>query len=389
MKNFISSQSPIIVFSHLRWEFVTQRPQHIMTRLAKNTPVLFVEEPVPTPDDSVDLPARIFKPAKNVTVVQPYVDGSYTEQVGKLVRQISRKQRWGKAKLWFYSPMFVEMIDQIPHTQVIYDCMDELSAFLGAPQELIMNERVLMSKADIVFTGGRSLYESKKQLHDNVFCFPSSVDRAHFEKAHSARTDVPGDIKHINKSCVGFYGVIDERLDLELLEQISNQSPEVDFVVIGPVVKIDQSKLPQKENIHYLGSKRYEELPGYLKWFDVAMMPFALNESTKFISPTKTLEFMAAKKPIISTPIKDVAEIYKDEVAIVKNSLEFTAALHVLLNETSKARSLREERQEKVVESTSWDKTVQTMENLMDESELQQKEQHYSSRPVLTLNYSL
>lgn len=395
MKNFFFSPTPTIVFSHLRWEFVTQRPQHIMTRLGQHGPVIFVEEPVEGPpvESSEEVKhsskalhskrakqARIFSGAKNVTVVQPYAKWeNYTTEVGSLVRQIIQEKKWKTPRLWFYSPMFVEMIDQVPHQQVIFDCMDELSAFLDAPQELIQNEQLLLSKSDIVFTGGRSLYESKRRFHNNAHCFPSSVDQKHFEQALSKKTTLPVDIAHIPGPIVGFYGVIDERLDLKLLSQLADLNPQVSFVVIGPVVKINHSDLPQQKNIHYLGGKDYSQLPSYLKAFDITMMPFALNESTKFISPTKTLEFMAAQKPIISTAIKDVAEVYPREVAVVQNSLEFTAAIRSYLSESVSARKLRHKLQAEVIKKTSWDNTVKEMLSVMKKADHKlQLESNYS-----------
>jgi len=369
MEYFSLSQPPVVVFSHLRWEFVTQRPQHLMKRFSKHAQVLFVEESIPSDRKS---PAHIFSPSKNITVMQPIVSSDkYTIQVGKLIRNFMKQNKWDTPRLWFYSAMFVDMLYQVPHTQVIYDCMDELSAFLGAPESLVMNERLLLSKADTVFTGGKSLYESKRRLHDHVHCFPSSVDKHHFEKALvSKKTSSPKDIERIPGKKVGFYGVIDERIDLNLLQELAVLNPDISFIMIGPVVKIAVNSLPNQKNIFYLGGKSYDQLPQYLKEFDIAMMPFALNNSTKFISPTKTLEFMAAKKPIISTPITDVAKIYPQEVTIAENSLEFSKAIRAYLAESVAAKKTREHRQTIVIDQTSWDATAKEMESIMTKTEL-------------------
>jgi glycosyltransferase involved in cell wall biosynthesis len=269
--------------------------------------------------------------------------------------------------VWFYSAMFIDILPRLNASLVVYDCMDELSAFKGAPPQLISKEKQLLTIADVTFTGGKSLFESKKKIADNVYCFPSSVDQKHFEKSLKKDTEIPEDIKHLDKPVVGFYGVIDERIDLELLENIAKAMPEVSFVMIGPVVKINENDLPKQKNIHYLGGKKYQELPAYLKGIDIAMMPFALNESTKFISPTKTLEFMAAYKPIISTPIYDVVRDYKNEVAIVKNTEEFVEAIKKYMNETKAQKTKRVALMKAVLKRTSWDNTVDQMENIMQE----------------------
>ncbi|RZJ24383.1 MAG: glycosyltransferase family 1 protein, partial [Flavobacterium sp.] len=239
---------------------------------------------------------------------------------------------------------------------VVYDCMDELSLFKGAPQALIDQEKYLLASADIVFTGGKSLYESKKQMHKNVYCFPSSVDEAHFAKAANGIA-VPADIAGISSPIVGYFGVIDERIDLELIRETAQKLPRISFVMIGPLAKIDDADLPREHNIQYLGMKSYEELPGYLKAFSIAMMPFALNDATKFISPTKTLEYMAAGKPIISTKIKDVERDYSHCVSLVETPAEFCAAIVNILKQTPEIKSDYKE----ILRNTSWDSTAERM----------------------------
>jgi glycosyltransferase involved in cell wall biosynthesis len=363
----ILARHDIIVFSHLRWEFVTQRPQHLIERLAKNgREILFVEEPIEhTPSQRGT--ARVFRPAKNVTVIQPRISTEDFEQLAEVIEYCTPDAFSSKPILWFYSPSFVSMIDQVPHSLIVYDCMDELSQFRGAPASLVIQERHLLNKADVVFTGGKSLFDSKKELHENVYCFPSSIDKSHFEKALDADTVIPQDLARIQQRVVGFYGVIDERLDLQLIARVAELMPNVSFVLIGPVVKIDQGDLPQANNIHYLGSKSYADLPAYLKGFDAAFMPFALNEATEFISPTKTLEFMAAYKPIVSTPIYDVKRDYSKVVAITETAEEMVRGIAHYLNETSAQRLAREKLQRTIVNSTSWDKTAASMEFILSQ----------------------
>ena len=355
----------LVVFSHLRWEFVWQRPQHILQRFAKTHRVLFVEEPIEH-DETENGSARIFSGGKNITVLQPKVSWeNFPHNSISLIHTCMNMLKMERPLLWFYSAEFVDVIDSLPHSLVVYDCMDELSAFQNASPLLIFQEKQLMEAADVMFTGGKSLYESKRRFHPNVYCFPSSVDQKHFAKALSKNTKIPADIAALPKPIVGFYGVIDERLDTHLLAEVAQKMPDTSFVLLGPVVKIPSEDLPHFDNIHYLGSKKYEELPHYLKGFDVAMMPFALNKATRFISPTKTLEFMAALKPIVSTAISDVKHVFAKEVSVAHTAAEFIAALDHYFAETQTQKTTRIALQTKVVKQTSWDKTVFHMNDIL------------------------
>ncbi|MFC6095399.1 glycosyltransferase [Flavobacterium qiangtangense] len=350
----------MIVFCHLRWQFVYQRPQHIISRLAKDLKVLFVEEPIGF-DPEEENTAILTEVNQQLHVLQPKVR-TIKDISNVLSKYVSNSQ---VSMGWFYSAAFSELLQELNFETIIYDCMDELSLFKGAPQELIDQEKFLISNADIVFTGGKSLYESKKKMHGNAYCFPSSVDESHFAQALNG-IEIPMDIAHIKAPVVGYYGVIDERIDLELLHETAEKSPEVSFVMIGPLAKIGDSDLPRLTNIHYLGMKTYDELPAYLKAFDIAMMPFALNDSTKFISPTKTLEYMAAGKPIISTKIKDVVRDYADCVALIENADDFCEAIsYVSLGNNSNLLSYKE-----ILANTSWDATAQKMSAIIKQKAL-------------------
>jgi len=343
----------MIVFCHLRWQFVYQRPQHIISRLASNMKVLLIEEPIQ--NDAQDSSGNLIVISKTLNVLQPYVKD--IESISDILAEYVKNNTIPIG--WFYSASFSPLLEKINFETVIYDCMDELSLFKGAPAHLINQEKYLMAHADIVFTGGKSLYESKKQLHSNVYCFPSSVDQEHFAQALNGIAIAP-DIATIQNPIVGYYGVIDERIDLELLHQCAKKLPNVSFVMIGPLAKIEDADLPKENNIHYLGMRSYDELPGYLKAFDIAMMPFALNDATKYISPTKTLEYMAAGKPIISTKITDVVRDYSNSVTLIENDDEFCNAIRTLLEEKDHLKMKLE--YEKILEKTSWDATAAQME---------------------------
>lgn len=360
--------SAIIVFSHLRWDFVFQRPQHLLSRMASHYPIVVVEEPVHNSEGKTFF--RTYSPAPNVLVCQPNtpVDmpgfhDDHLPHLHKLLRQLVRDYEDHIA--WFYTPMALPLLQELKPRLVIYDCMDELASFKNAPKQLLQRESALLKVADLVFTGGQSLYRSKRDRHPNVHCFPSSVDAAHFVHAldransHPAHRDIPG-------PRLGYYGVIDERFDAALIEKVADAHTQWQIVLVGPVVKIDPASLPQRSNIHYLGQQPYESLPQFLAGWDVCLLPFAMNESTRFISPTKTLEYMAAELPIVSTPVTDVAETYSDIVSIAHDAPSFIAACEAALLAPPEEHARKIEKMRKVLAATSWDATVGKMRALLE-----------------------
>lgn len=376
----------IIVFSHLRWEFVKQRPQHLLERIAKEARVLFVEEPIPYSDRNEGT-ANIIEISDSLQVIQPRIEGNDSRALKRVVSKYSHLKS-KQPVVWLYSAAFLPVLDYLPHSLVVYDCMDELSAFKGAPAELIELETELLKIADVVFTGGKSLFESKQKFNDNIYCFPSSVDSHHFASAFDPDTEIPADIARISHPIVGYYGVIDERIDLNLLSSVAAHNPDISFVMIGPVAKIAESDLPTQSNIQYLGPKKYQELPNYLKAFDIAMMPFALNKSTRFISPTKTLEYMAALKPIISTPIYDVKRDYSHEVKIIDSVQEFNSAISLYLQESAITKKRRIEKQQAVIARTSWDTTAAAMKKIITNALGRIEREHDVSELPVRATYS-
>ena len=301
----------LICFSHLRWDFVFQRPQHLMTRFALTHRVLFWEEPQFRAGSGEPRLSRRVCPNSGVIVLTPELDESLWGREDDVLADMLKAEAPSRGPLvkWYYTPMMLPFSDSLPADCVVYDCMDELSAFRGAPPELLAREQALIERADVVFTGGTSLYEAKRGRHSNVHALPSSIDAAHFGRARADVTQ-PGDQAGIPGPRLGFAGVIDERMDLDLLAAIADARPAWSFVVIGPVVKIADADLPHRANIHYLGGRSYDALPDYMAGWDVALMPFAINEATRFISPTKTPEYLAAGCPVVSTPITDVVRHY-------------------------------------------------------------------------------
>jgi UDP-galactopyranose mutase len=360
----------LICFSHLRWDFVFQRPQHLMTRLAAGFAVTYWEEPETQPDAAA--PAlRVRTSTSGVTVVTPQLpqalDGDARVDALRSLLDGYLADRPAVAVRWYYTPMMLTFSRHISARCTVYDCMDELANFRFAPPELIPLEQELMALADVVFTGGYSLYEAKRDRHANIHPLPSSVDRAHFAAAR-ANIPAPADQPPIATPRFGFYGVVDERMDLALLGAVADAQPDWSFSIIGPVVKIDAADLPQRANITYLGSKDYSELPAYVAGWDVALMPFAINEATRFISPTKTPEYLAAGRPVVSTPIIDVVRHYGDLTAV-----RIAATPEAFVAECEAALALAADKQgawraevDAVLADLSWDTVATRMRALID-----------------------
>lgn len=364
----LSCGPDLICFSHLRWDFVYQRPQHLLSRAACEYRVIIVEEPVLIPDTEPHL--HVTDRPEGVIVVLPIlpvgIGGDETViQMRKLVCGFLRDRTAEARVLWYYTPMAVPFTRNIDADVVVYDIMDELSTFMSAPPQLRTLEDELFTRADLVFTGGRSLYAAKRDRHSSVHLFPSSIDAAHFAVARECRRAVPEDQARIPRPRVGFFGVIDERLDVDLVRKVADLRPSWHFVMIGPVVKIDPLVLPRQPNVHWLGPKAYADLPYYLESWDAGFMPFALNEATRFISPTKTPEFLAAGLPVVSTAIQDVVTPYGDWklVEIAQGEAELVAKLEEVL---SRPRTSWLAEVDRRLEPMSWDKTWSEMHDLIE-----------------------
>ncbi|MES2830441.1 MAG: glycosyltransferase family 1 protein [Pseudomonadota bacterium] len=356
----------IIVFCHLRWDFVFQRPQHLLTRLANYYNIIVVEEPIFHDGESF---LKKSTPSSNITICQPHTPvhaaGFHDDQLSLLEPLVMDLVPEGEDPIvWFYTPMALPILQSLHPSLVLYDCMDELAAFRNSPKQLLQRETALLGIADLVFTGGPSLYEAKRNRHHDVHCFASSVDVSHFEQALD-RLNSHIEHRDISGPRLGFYGVIDERLDLDLIAAVADAHAQWQIVLVGPVVKIDPASLPRRDNIHYLGQQSYEALPQFLAGWDVCLLPFALNEATKFISPTKVLEYMAAELPVVSTAITDVVQPYGDVVSIAHSAQEFVQACEEALAMNEVQRTAMVRRMREVVAKTSWNATAAQMRELM------------------------
>ena len=374
----------LVVFSHLRWNFVYQRPQHLLSRLAKRWQVIVIEEPMLRSERNE---LEVFEAAPTVQVWRPHVTGDAPgfhddnlPVLQKLVSDGMRRQRVRDYWTWFYTPMALPLAAGLKPRGVVYDCMDELSHFRGAPRQLVQRENALFKAADLVFTGGRSIYNAKRSRHPDVHCFPSSVDAKHFERTageHPLHADIP-------RPRLGYCGVIDERINLDLVDAIAKARPEWNIVMVGPVAKIDPEQLPRRDNIHWLGQQSYDDLPRFIKGWDVCLMPFALNDATKFISPTKTLEYMACGRPSVSTSIRDVVEPYGHVVRIADTPEGFIADCEMIMARTPREQEEHARELAAIVSRTSWDSTAAAMAELIEQAdELAQSVAFVHSQPAM------
>jgi UDP-galactopyranose mutase len=357
----------LLCFSHLRWNFVFQRPNHLMCRAAAKRRVLYIEEPI---YGAAQAHVTTTEARPNLLVVTPHLPQGMN-LVGELAAhralldRVYRQLDVNEPLVWLYTPMALELTEGLSPAAVVYDCMDELSGFHGAPAALQLLEAKLLARADLVFTGGASLCRAKRRRRRDAHLFPSSVELEHFRAARLG-VEEPADQRDLPGPRIGFFGVIDERTDLELLADVARRRPDWSLVMVGPVVKIDPASLPRLPNIQYLGQKTYAELPSYLAGWDVAMMPFAMNDATRFISPTKTLEYLAGGKPVVSTPIADVVSPYGEQglVAIARDADEFVAGTQKLL--AGERPTL--EAVDAFLARGSWDRTWDAMATLIEDT---------------------
>lgn len=376
----------LIVFSHLRWDFVFQRPQHLLTRFANLRRVFYIEEPI-LKDGAPTLEMRIGQ--NGVCIVTPALPAEFTEErkheaQGHLIENLLKNVQIEDFVLWYYTPMAIPFSRHLHPRAVVYDCMDELSLFQGAHPALLDYEAQLFNLADVVFTGGQNLYEYKKTKHSNVHAFPSSIEFDHFHKARAQNLNPPLDQREILGPKLGYYGVIDERMDLSLLDGVAQARPDWQIILLGPTIKIDPAELPCRPNLHYLGQKRYQELPDYLSQWEVALLPFAKNDSTRFISPTKTPEYLAAGIPVVSTSITDVVRPYGDEglVFIADTVADFVLSIESALK-LKLENSQWIHRVDGFLSPMSWDKTWLAM------SELVQAAVSENLKPTTEASYSI
>ena len=361
-------QPDLVVLSHLRWPWVWQRPQHLVSRLAgRRAPAgartYFVEEPV---IGDVRAPRLRTEDRDGITRVWldiPCPEGGPrdiafgdpgTDCYGDLLAQrLAEHGRPVRPDIWLYTPMAFDVAQPLNGGRLIFDVMDDLAAFKQAPRGLVLGHRRALADADVVFTGGRSLHRGVlTQRRRDVHLFPSGVDQEHYAASRDLRTDHATPV-------AGYVGVIDERVDLELVAELARRLPDWIVRVVGPVTKIDPALLPTGPNIEYPGFARYEDLPAVMAGFDVGIMPFAINAATRSISPTKTLEYLAAGLPVVSTRIDDVVADYGDVVHLASDGAGFAAACGQAVGPRSAGR---ERRITALLRAQEWDSIAAVMD---------------------------
>ncbi|HVF70948.1 MAG TPA: glycosyltransferase [Chthoniobacterales bacterium] len=366
-----ASSFPIIVHSHLGWDWVWQRPQQFHSHLSERHRILFVEGPVPRAGlTAARVSLRDVPDYPNIVIVQMempeqrWSDGAWVDKERRRLLQSVLNgplaADFAEPVQWFYDPMAVTAFaGHLNESAIVYDCMDQLSQFRGAPVELVRRERELLAIADVVFAGGPKIWEEKRRYNANCYCFGCGVDGEHFAKASAAETVVPQDVAHLPKPVYGYIGVVDERLDYELIDQLAEDNAEGSVVMVGPWTKVERAALPERANLHWIGGRDYSQLPAYAKAFDVCLMPFALNEATEFINPTKALEYMATARPIVSSPIEDVVRQFSDVVSVARTAKEFAAACRRAATKPNRSAI---QRGLKLAERNSWKSIVQRLE---------------------------
>ena len=366
---------PIVVHSHLGWDWVWQRPQQFISRTSQRHLALFIERPVRAPEiDRTEKTLRKIPEHPNVVVLQMkmpanrWKDGHWVDQERCRIVQKVLAERFGlefeSPVQWFYDPMAVTAFaGHLNECAIVYDCMDELSLFRNAPPELIRRERDLLALADVVFAGGPQICEAKRQLNANCFCFGCGVDHEHFGKARKTSVSLPPELHDLPRPIFGYIGVVDERIDYELLAKLAD-STSGSVIILGPSTKVDPATFPRRTNLHWLGARDYAQLPAYAKTFAVCLMPFALNEATRFINPTKALEYMATGRPIVSTPVRDVVSQFSDVVLVAHNHDQFIAACEqgASLPDVDRIR-----RGLALAERNSWESIVSQLERHIDD----------------------
>lgn len=358
-----ASAPTLLCLSHLSWDFVWQRPQHLMSRLARRCPVIFVDPPEITAE--VELPILQERGEQaGVRVLRPLFPAGLIDSPGHSYQELwlsllpqTLALAGPRPLLWVFSPLADYLVEAAgPELGLaIYDCMDDLASFRGSPASMREREDRLLAAADLAFTGGRSMYEARRGRHPDLHCFPSGVDVAHYAAAKSPATRVPAALEAIPAPRLGYFGVLDERIDWLMIAAVAARRPDWHWALVGPTAKVDPAELPQAANIHYLGQQRYEDLPAFLRGFDVATMPFALNQATRFISPTKTTEYLAGGKQVISSSVPDVVATYTDIVAIADGPDAWVAGVERLLAEGPAARQARAERADPILAQSAWD----------------------------------
>jgi UDP-galactopyranose mutase len=366
----------VVAYCHLRWDYVRQRPQHLLSRLARHVRVFFVEPPrhgdgAPRLDESEPLPGlTLLTPRTALRDVGAFADAQHALVAPLVSARLHREAIDGDRSVGLLTtPLALPLALSWPSRCLVYDCMDEAAAPADMRQRLL--EQALLERAALVITAGPSLYAAHRKRHANVHCVPSSVDAAHFDAStldaadpeHAAALALQGTLP---RPRLGYFGVIDERVDMELLAALADRHAGWQIVLVGPVARIDRAALPRRANMHWLGMQPYARLPHLLDGWDLALLPYRINQATRYVSPTKTLEYLAGGKPVVSTPIDDVVLLHGSVVTVARDTSAFVAACERLLAERADVRCRRQIEMLVTVALQSWDRSAADVLRLIE-----------------------
>ncbi len=349
--SFGRPKTPIIAICHLSWNWVWQRPQQFLSRLAKNHAVLFVETHCTHTHKSFTR-KRAALDHPTVTILEIHLpahrwhDSFFIDTERRRILQEllvgDFAGAYDDAILWINDPMAVTAYaGQLGERMIVYDCMDELTQFHGAPPMLHQRERELTHRADLIFCGGRKMRDKRLPYNSNTHFYGTGVDCGHFGQALADEQKVDPDIAALSGPVLGYFGVIDERIDYALLASLADANPLWSIAMVGPVAKVDAATLPRRPNLHWLGARPYDRLPAITKGFSVCIMPFALNAATEFINPTKALEYMAAGRPVVSTALDEVKTNFSSSARVAGSHAEFITMCSGEVNAPDESRIRR------------------------------------------------
>jgi hypothetical protein len=368
----------LMVFSHMAWNPGQGRTPQLMAALAGRWQILFVEAPRHAAG-AARLESRAIRAGLTVlTLTTPAPAAGFHDDAQAFGVTLLREELAGRRLkidiAWLDTPMAWPLAQALGIACLAYDCLEGPPASLQFDAALLhQRESALMRTAALMVAAGPSLFNAHRHRHANLHCVCSAVHAEHFSPASLELTSARARRGHVLQSSLarprlGYFGSIDERLDLDLLAALADRQPGWAFVMVGSVAGIAAERLPQRRNIHWLGEQDDALLPYLLAGWDLALMPYVVSEATRFLMPSQTLEYMAGYQPIVSTPVRDVQALYAPAVTIAAPQAEaFSSACEEVLAESARARSARLIDMARIVARHAWANTADFVHGLLDE----------------------
>ncbi len=390
--NFLENEQIVCLYCEDWYTPLRTSKHHLMTHFAMNNQVFYVE----TPLHFLSLFKRPREFLKGIKIclkgIRHVQDNLFTyspfgllpyHSISKLtsslfvnrlnqywvlffLKKALRKLGFRNPIFWFYWPHAVEIVDYFNPKLIVFHVIDEWTGFSGTPDTFPLLERKLLSKADLVIVTSQHLYESKANYCKEIHLVRHGADLDLFEKSQFPQTDVPADIKDLNRPIIGYYGAL-HKLDLELIKFAAQSRPNWSFVFIGPTTGVqggNVSPLLQLNSVHFLGSRPQKVLPNYLKRIDVAILPFRVDNLTLNMCPIKMYEYLAAGKPVVSVDLPEVREL-KDVISIAYSPEDFVLKIETNLeNDSANSIKCRME----AVKKYSWENRIQRIEHFVSQT---------------------